>query len=127
MTTPNVFIGATRQNDGKTSVSLGLLNSLQKRFGNVAYMKPVGQQYKIVNGLKIDKDAVLFKEVYGLEHPLESMSPIAVEEGFTQSYLLNPNVSILQERIHNAYQNLANNSDFALIEGTGHGGGWVCI
>ncbi|NBV84081.1 hypothetical protein EBR57_08180, partial [bacterium] len=52
-----VFVAATRQNDGKTMVSLGLFNAFQKRFKDVAYMKPVGQQYRVVDGKKIDKDA----------------------------------------------------------------------
>ena len=30
--TPRVFIAATRQNDGKTTTSLGLLSALQKTF-----------------------------------------------------------------------------------------------
>ena len=31
-TTPRVFIAATRQNDGKTTTSLGLLAEIRKRF-----------------------------------------------------------------------------------------------
>ena len=40
------YIGATRQNDGKTVISLGLMKALGKRVKSVGYMKPVGQQFR---------------------------------------------------------------------------------
>ena len=43
--TPRVFIAATRQNDGKTTTSLGLIAALQKNFPRVGYIKPVGQRF----------------------------------------------------------------------------------
>ena len=43
--TPRVFIAATRQNDGKTTISLGLLNRLREFYPRVGYIKPVGQRY----------------------------------------------------------------------------------
>ena len=62
----SIFIAATRQNDGKTMTSLGLLNGFKQRFDSVTYMKPVGQQYLKVDNEKIDKDAVLFQKIYNL-------------------------------------------------------------
>ncbi|MBI3874422.1 MAG: AAA family ATPase, partial [Verrucomicrobia bacterium] len=43
--TPRVFIAATRQNDGKTTTSLGLLAALQNLFPRIGYIKPVGQRF----------------------------------------------------------------------------------
>ena len=117
-----VFIAATRQNDGKTSVSLGLFKSFSKRFDRMAYMKPVGQQYRLIDGEKIDKDAVLFKDVYALPHPLQDMSPIAVPSGFTEHYIQSPQKNVLSQRITTAYSRLQESADCVLIEGTGHGG-----
>lgn len=117
-----VFIAATRQNDGKTMVSMGLFNAFQKRFGSVGYMKPVGQQYKIINGKKIDKDAVLFHQVYGLHDSMEWMSPIAVPKGFTENYILNPDRDRLVAKLQHAYSQIDAQNDFVLIEGTGHAG-----
>ena len=53
----NVYIGATRQNDGKTITCLGLISAFKKRVDRVGYIKPVGQRYVEVNGHKIDEDA----------------------------------------------------------------------
>ncbi len=117
-----VFIAATRQNDGKTMVSLGLFNAFRKRFKDVAYMKPVGQQYKVIDGKKIDKDAVLFSNVYGLKDEPLDMSPIAVSKGFTEDYIDNPDRNRLIERISSAFKRLSASKEFVLIEGTGHAG-----
>jgi BioD-like phosphotransacetylase family protein len=38
-----IFVAATRQHVGKTSVSLALISGLQKRFDKVGFIKPVGQ------------------------------------------------------------------------------------
>lgn len=117
-----VFIAATRQNDGKTMVSMGLFHAFQKRFERVAYMKPVGQQYKIVDGNKIDKDAVLFSTVYNIPDAAPDMSPIAVPPGFTENYIQNGNVDDLIAKLKASYESLVRDKDFLLLEGTGHAG-----
>ena len=118
-----IFIAATRQNDGKTTVSLGLFNALLKRDPSIQYMKPVGQQYKIVNNTKIDKDAVLFQNTFNLEKSrLPLMSPIASPKGFTENYINNPTPETLKEKILLANNELTKNASSILYEGTGHAG-----
>ena len=85
-------------------------------------MKPVGQQYQIIEDKKVDKDAVLFKNVYSLQDSYADMSPIAVSGGFTSRYLDNPNLSELKEILMSSFSKLVENKDFLLIEGTGHAG-----
>jgi dethiobiotin synthetase len=63
-TTPRVFIAATRQNDGKTTASLGLIAALQKFFPTHRYIKPVGQRFVEIEEQKIDEDSVLMDAVY---------------------------------------------------------------
>lgn len=118
----NVYIAATRQNDGKTMVSLGLLSALRKFVKRVGYMKPVGQQYHIIGGRKIDKDAVLMQKIFGLTNNLSHMSPIAIAPGFTEKYITGGKRSVLVNKIRSAYAHLARTNDFVLIEGTGHAG-----
>lgn len=41
---------------GKTTVSLGLISGLKKRFKNVGFIKPVGQQHEqTAGGVLVDK------------------------------------------------------------------------
>lgn len=117
-----VYIAATRQNDGKTIVSLGLIAAVLKRHARVGYIKPVGQHYVQVDGHKIDEDAILMKETYRLETDLPDMSPVAVPHGFTEDYINNPNRDALVREITSAYERVSAGQDFTLIEGTGHAG-----
>ncbi len=117
-----VYIAATRQNDGKTMVCLGLLNALSAKFNSVGYMKPVGQQYVVVEGERIDEDAVLMKQLFNLDSRLPDMNPISVPSGFTSEYILKGNREELVERVKRGFQNISRDKEMILIEGTGHAG-----
>jgi hypothetical protein len=117
-----LYVAATRQNDGKTIVSVGLMAALLKRLGNIGYIKPVGQHYVEVAGHKIDEDAVLIKDTYGIPCDLPDMSPVAVPRGFTEDYIENPHRDDIAESIQTAYRRVADGKSFVLIEGTGHAG-----
>src|SRR5476651_549694 len=120
--TPRVFIAATRQNDGKTTTSLGLIAALQKHFPRVGDIKPVGQRFVEVEEQKIDEDSVLMDAVYSMNCPLVDMSPIAVEPDFTRKYLQAANNDTLVKKIHKAFDRVAWEKDFVLCEGSGHAG-----
>lgn len=117
-----VFVAATRQNDGKTALSLGLLRAFARRDQRVGYMKPVGQSFRLVAGEKIDKDVVLMNAVVGFSDSMSDMSPIAVPRGFTEEYIANPNRAALADRIRSAHARVAAGKDLLLLEGTGHAG-----
>jgi BioD-like phosphotransacetylase family protein len=120
--TPRVFIAATRQNDGKTTISLGLMAALQKHYERVGYIKPVGQRFVEIAEQKIDEDTVLMDSVYKLNCPLLDMSPIAVEPDFTRKYLEAANNDFLVAKIQGAFDRVAWEKDFVLCEGSGHAG-----
>lgn len=120
--TPRVFIAATRQNDGKTTTSLGLLSALQQYYPRIGYIKPVGQRFVQVDEEKIDEDTILMDRVYSLNCPLVDMSPIAVEPDFTRKYLQSSNYDALVRKIQKAFDRVAWEKDFVLCEGSGHAG-----
>ncbi|MGH7976737.1 MAG: phosphotransacetylase family protein [Limisphaerales bacterium] len=120
--TPRVFIAATRQNDGKTTTSLGLIAALQRHFPRVGYIKPVGQRFIQIEEQKIDEDSVLMDAVYSMNCPLVDMSPIAVEPNFTRKYLEAANNETLVKKIQKAFDRVAWEKDFVLCEGSGHAG-----
>jgi BioD-like phosphotransacetylase family protein len=121
-TTPRVFIAATRQNDGKTTTSLGLIAALQEYYPRIGYIKPVGQRFVEIEEQKIDEDTVLMDSVFRLNCPLVDMSPIAVEPDFTRKYLESANNDALVKRIQKAFDRVAWEKDFVLCEGSGHAG-----
>ena len=102
-----IYICATRQHVGKTSVSLALVSHFTKRFGseNVGYIKAVGQQCMRVwdepldndtndaddeagQYVLVDKDVKLIRDHFGLSHlRYQDMSPVLIPQGYTKSYL----------------------------------------
>lgn len=120
--TPRVFIAATRQNDGKTTTSLGLIAALQRIYPRIGYIKPVGQRFVEIEEHKIDEDTVLMDSVFRLNCPLVDMSPIAVEPDFTRKYLQSSNNEALVKKIQKAFDRVAWEKEFVLCEGSGHAG-----
>ena len=127
---PSIYVAATRQHVGKTSVSLALMSGLQKRFGNrVGFIKPVGQQsltlHDPVSGkdnVVVDKDAALIHRHFHLNAvPLDCISPIHIPAGYTKDYLDGKISHVLQtERLLEAHRQIASVSDVIVSEGTGH-------
>lgn len=120
--TPRVFIAATQQNDGKTTTALGLFAALRKKLGRIGFIKPVGQRFVDIEGLRVDEDSVLIDQTFGVYTPLEAMSPIAVEPDFTRRYIEEQNNEHLVKRIQNSFDRAAWEKDFVIVEGTGHAG-----
>jgi uncharacterized protein len=120
--TPRIFIAATRQNDGKTTTSLGLIAALQQFFPRIGYIKPVGQRFVEIEEQKIDEDTVLMDAVFRMNCPLVDMSPIAVEPDFTRKYLQAANNDALVKKIQKAFDRVSWEKDFVLCEGSGHAG-----
>lgn len=118
----SVYIAATSQNEGKTVVSLGLIESLRKRGYSVGYIKPVGQQYVVINDIEVDKDAVLIKDVYQLSEEFKYISPITIPRGFTENYILHGDREELANRVKSAYEHIFANHNAVIVEGTGHAG-----
>ena len=120
--TPRIFVAATQQNDGKTTIALGLFAALAKRLGRIGFIKPVGQRFVEIDGKRIDEDSVLIDQTFSVHTPLEAMSPIAVEPDFTRRYIENSNNEFLVRRIQNSFDRATWEKDFVIAEGTGHAG-----
>lgn len=122
-----IFVAATKQHVGKTTTSLALMSGLQKRYNKVGFLKPVGQQHVTVKDsenreLQVDKDVVLVKENFSLDHcDYRDMSPVIIPAGYTKKFV-DGDISFDQQLrdVERSMQNIAKASDVVLIEGTGH-------
>jgi BioD-like phosphotransacetylase family protein len=118
----HVYLAATGQNRGKTTVALGVMDGFRRRGLATGFIKPVGQRTVEVDGVAADEDAVLMQSVFDLPEPLGLMSPVHIPRGFTQAYIEGRVVDDLASRIVAAHAELASRSEIILIEGTGHAG-----
>jgi BioD-like phosphotransacetylase family protein len=117
----HVYLAATGQNRGKTTVSLGVLDGFHRRGLSTGFLKPVGQRTVIEDGVPADEDAVLMRQVFGLREPLGQMSPVHIPRGFTKAYIAGEVVDDLGAKVRRAQDAFADH-DVLLIEGTGHAG-----
>jgi hypothetical protein len=119
-----LFIAATGQNVGKTTLCLGLIANLQNHFNKVGFIKPVGQQHVKVDGdINVDKDVVLFKKHFNLSADWNDMSPVIIPNGFTRDYLdQKVNEEHLEKSIISSFNKIYNENDYTIVEGTGHVG-----
>jgi BioD-like phosphotransacetylase family protein len=118
----HLYLAATGQNRGKTTVSLGVLDGFRRRGLSTGFIKPVGQRTVVTDGVPADEDAVLMRSVFDLPERLELMSPVHIPRGFTQAYIDGEVVEDLGTRIRAAHAELAAHHEILLVEGTGHAG-----
>jgi BioD-like phosphotransacetylase family protein len=116
-----LYLAATGQNRGKTTVSLGLVDGFRRRGLHTGFIKPVGQRTVLDGGQPADEDAVLMRETFRLPEPYSRMSPVHIPRGFTRSFIKGEVVEDLPARIHEAHRSSFGH-DALLIEGTGHAG-----
>lgn len=124
MSQRSIFIAATGQNVGKTTLCLGIISGLRRRYSQVGFLKPVGQQHVTIDHqTKIDKDAILFKKHFNLPSHLTDMSPVIIPPGFTRDFIDGIfSERILLDNIHSSFQKISQQSDYTIVEGTGHVG-----
>jgi len=119
----HLYLAATGQNRGKTTLSLGLLDLFLGEGLRTGFMKPVGQRTIVdETGVPADEDAVLVKAAYGLPEPMTVMSPVHIPRGFTKAYIAGEVVEDLGARIAAAHATFVDEKDILLIEGSGHAG-----
>ena len=118
-----IFIAATGQHCGKTTISLSLMHLAKKRYARVGFIKPIGPKLFMFDGVQMDMDAALIASIYGLEKDRALMSPVVLGRGYTKKYLSGeiPAEMPLQQ-IRQACKELEEKNDFLIIEGSGHGG-----
>lgn len=118
-----IFIAASGQNIGKTTISVSLLHLAQKKYGRVGFMKPLGPKPTILRGIPMDKDAALMAQVFGLDRNLRHMSPVVVYPDTSRQAIDGKlNLPELADRIQTSFAELEKQCDFIVIEGSGHPG-----
>jgi len=122
-----VFVAATMQDQGKTTVSLGLMAAFHDLAPPVGFIKPVGQRYVEIQGVRVDEDVALMRAIFPAEGDLADMSPVTVGRSFTRDYIRDPKPDVLMERIRRSFDRVSAGKRVMVVEGTGHAGVGSCF
>ena len=118
-----LFIAATGQNCGKTTMSVSLMHLAKKKYGRVGFIKPIGPKIEMFGDRMVDMDAALMAKAYGLEEDIHLMSPIALHKSFTKEFLTGKiRQEDLEQTLLSAVSQLEQKYDLLIIEGAGHAG-----
>jgi len=118
-----IFVAATGQHCGKTTISLSLMHLARKKYPRVGFIKPIGPKCIQYKGLTMDMDAAMISGVYGLDDDAHLMSPMTLTPGSTRQFLDGTIASDYPRTvILKAIEQLEKKNDFLVIEGAGHGG-----
>ena len=115
-----VFIAATSQNCGKTTLSVSLMHLAGLKYERVGFIKPIGPKYEMYGDLMVDVDAILIAKAFGLEEDIALMNPVAMHRNFTREFLNGQmNCRDLKQKIVEAVDILDKKYDFLIIEEIG--------
>jgi len=118
-----IFIAATGQHCGKTTMSISLMHLAKQKYDRVGFIKPIGPKIEQYCNLKLDMDAILMARTYGLESDIELMNPVPLYRGFTRDFLDGKiDGRALADNIVKSVEELERKNDLLIIEGAGHGG-----
>jgi len=118
-----IFVAATGQNCGKTTISISLMHQARKKYQKVGFVKPFGPKVLLYDDFMVDMDALLMAKAFGMEEDIALMSPVALHKDFTKDYLAGKLDDLaLTDCIAQAVKELEHKYDFLIIEGAGHGG-----
>jgi uncharacterized protein len=118
-----IFVAATGQNCGKTTISISLMHQARKKYQKVGFIKPFGPKVLLYDDFMVDMDALLMAKAFGMEEDIALMSPVALHRDFTKDYLNGKLDDLaLTDCILKAVKELEEKYDFLIIEGAGHGG-----
>jgi uncharacterized protein len=118
-----IFVAATGQNCGKTTISISLMHQARKKYQRVGFIKPFGPKVLLYNDFMVDMDALLMAKAFNMEEDIALMSPVALHRDFTKDYLAGKLDDLsLSNCILEAVRELEDKYDFLIIEGAGHGG-----
>ncbi len=113
-----ILVESTASYAGKSMICLGLGITFQSDGFAVAYFKPLGRLPVRVGRETVDEDAVLIKEVFQLDAPLNKICPVVV----TQDLIINAydgRVEGLDKKVVSAYRTVSRGKDITLIGGGG--------
>jgi len=75
-----LFISSTKQGDGNTMITLGLMKVISERTGKIGFIKPLGLRELLLPDYAIDYDASLMERIFSLHANIRDMNPVTLDK-----------------------------------------------
>ena len=114
----SILVESTASYSGKSMICIGLGLAFQRGGFSVSYFKPFGRLPVRVGDITADEDAVLIKDIFQLDQPLDQICPVVV----TQDLIIKAydgKVKGLNEKVVSAFKRVSQGKDITLIGGGG--------
>ncbi|MBF8251244.1 MAG: DRTGG domain protein [Deltaproteobacteria bacterium] len=112
-----LYIGSINEFSGKGMIAMVLAMRLKAEGYKVGYMKPLGKCTSSCDGIPEDDDAVLMKEVLGLDDALDELCPVTMTQDIFIKALRGADLK-LAEKVDAAFRKVSQGKDVMLVEGT---------
>lgn len=114
-----LLLVATRHNEGKTLLALGLAKAFSKTGVKVGYFKPIGHRSVESDDSREDSDAKLMQKAAGLTGQPAEISPVLLQ-GFPSDWTTREGHEAVLERIRKAHAKVSAGCDVLIVEATGN-------
>jgi len=113
-----ILVTSTADGTGKTAITVALAAIADESGATAGYMKPKGTRLESAVGKTRDEDPMLAREVLDLDAGMQDLEPVVYSPTFvTEAIQGRTDAAELRERITDAYELLAEDTDVMLLEG----------
>lgn len=113
-----LYITSTKQGDGKTMVTLGLMSAFSERVKNIGFMKPLGLSELKLPDYSIDQDASLIERIFNLHANIRDINPVNLDKDSIDRLSDPAKREELLKEIKNSFARVSKGRDMILIKGT---------
>jgi len=111
------YLCSLRERAGKSFLSIGFIQKLQKEGKKFAYFKPIGCP-RGAHSSKADKDIeFILQNVYKDRSPYDLVCPVSIPESYYVDLIDSSKKAEYIEKIKSAYDKLVKDVDYVIIEG----------
>jgi BioD-like phosphotransacetylase family protein len=113
-----LLVTSTEDGTGKTAIAIALAKLAAERGATVSYMKPKGTSPESTVGKTRDQDPALAREVLDMDAEMHQLEPVVYSPTFVREAIRGrENPDRLAERIADAFDGFAADSDVVVLEG----------
>lgn len=110
-----LYVISPRDYSGKTAFCVGLALTFREEGYRVGYMKPIGLGTSVSGERYIDEDAILMKDVLGLEDEIDDITPYTAGDRVLED-IAKGRLQNIGFKVAEAYHRLSEGKDIVIVE-----------